>query len=152
MDWHIRGNYPSDLNYIRSVYISVLEPLRFTLFKRAGWLAETKLNLAQMEKMPILVACSESDKTLIFGFLIYEPSIVHFLYTKNTFRGFGVGLSLWEKAYHEQQPTESGTFIANHPFLKKRAPTIRFNPYWRAEREHKAIASQGLPIDPVEGH
>jgi hypothetical protein len=142
----------SDHNYLKSTYIGLLDRDRFKLFKKSGWISEVTANFEEAMRGSVLIACSETDKTLIFGALIYEPSIIHFIYTKHVFRGFGIATSLWEKAYGETKPREAGIFISGCSWLKKRAPSIKFNPHFRIERERSKIAElQNLSISTLEG-
>lgn len=50
--------------------------------------------LAVLERSQCLVACDPEDASVIYGFAVFEPEALHFVYVKGAFRGFGIGKAL----------------------------------------------------------
>lgn len=46
----------------------------------------------------VIVACSPEDAWHLYGWLAYEPGVVHYAYVKFPYRRFGIGRALFAKA------------------------------------------------------
>lgn len=135
MQWDIREVYPSDENYIKHTWFKAVSAHRFKLFKRSAYELLLNQDIKEaFESAEKMVCCSQNDKTLIFGFIIYEPELLHLVYVKNLFRNFGIATELYRRAYGTGSPREAANFFPNCDWLKKHAPEIVFNPFWREER------------------
>lgn len=81
--------------------------------------------LVQAPETKILVATDVEDPTVLLGFLVFEPGVIHFAYTKKPFRGLQVfrrlleasGLDLNSAAY-SHFTTEAASFIKTNHNLK----------------------------------
>lgn len=79
----------------------------------------------------VLVAAAEDDPNTIIGYLAYETEepCVHFLYTKSSFRGFGVARALLEKSGLALNKIKCShwTFVVDE--LIKKHPQVVYDPY-----------------------
>ena len=85
-----------------------------------------------MAEIPALVATNTEDDDQIFGYLVYEPGIIHFAYTKEPFRRLKVFKRLQESA----SPGASvyTTFTRLTPVL---FPSLTYNPKLFMEGPHE---------------
>lgn len=76
----------------------------------------------------LLLAVLKEDPSVILGFLLWEPDIMHFTYVKRGFRQMGIARQLWTKAdliSHYQ--ISHKTYDFNKIINKKNG--IIYNPY-----------------------
>lgn len=87
-------------------------------------------NILASDELVSVVCCNEDDEDQIFGYLIGErENIVHFVYVKKTFRGFGFSKKMLEASgfdLHDLTFTH-WTFPMNKIISK--FDQIRYNPY-----------------------
>ena len=78
----------------------------------------------------VVVAVDENDEDLIFGFLAYEPKIIHFCYVKEPFRKMGIARQLIES--QELKLSECQASHVTYTLLDlwtHQKVDIQFNPY-----------------------
>jgi hypothetical protein len=46
----------------------------------------------------VLVCCKPDEEDIIFGYIIYEPDILHYIFVKQAFQNLGIGMQLYRKA------------------------------------------------------
>jgi hypothetical protein len=77
----------------------------------------------------ILIACSNDDPNVIYGYLIAEPSenILHYIFVKEPFRNFKIAKSLFNQAFHDGM----GVVIITHSTYSAKELTgkFTFNPF-----------------------
>ena len=49
---------------------------------------------------------SDDDEDLIFGYIVFEPHIMHYVYVKEPFRNYGIGKRLIQEI---EQPFQTAT-------------------------------------------
>ena len=47
-----------------------------------------------LSKSKVIIACKDDDEDLIFGYIVFEPHIMHYVYVKEPFRNYGIGKRL----------------------------------------------------------
>lgn len=62
--------------------------------------------LLSSPNVTIVIACHDQDEDLNFGYIVYEPSIIHYIYVKGPFRGYGIAKKLLSDV--------QGSFQASH--------------------------------------
>jgi len=97
--YQVRKAKSDDINFIYATWLRSYKhdsPLtKYT--KRTLFFDEhQKLLDRLLPKIQVIVACDENDQDLIFGFLAFEPKIVHFVYVKEPFRKMGIARKLIE--------------------------------------------------------
>ena len=84
-----------------------------------------------LQRASVVVACDQQDPSQILGWLCYEmirePKeilVVHFVYVKSAYRGFGVGRQLWNAVHVPDIRT-----VATHwtKRLKEDKAELRYN-------------------------
>jgi len=76
-------------------------------------------------KSNVLVACKNDNPDVVFGFIVYNNSTLHYVFTKQAFRRFGIAKALFNEASKDFKDTTHKTIIStkiNHdlsynPFL-----------------------------------
>ncbi len=87
-------------------------------------------NLLGASTTKVIIACDTQDHELIFGYMAFEPGILHFIYVKKPFRHMGIMHQLLES-----QSIDLATCQASHitygliRLWDAGVKTIRFNPY-----------------------
>ncbi len=51
----------------------------------------------------VLVACLKDDPNVILAYLVYEPDVIHYAYTKGAFRRLGLAKALVQDSYRHHQ-------------------------------------------------
>jgi hypothetical protein len=76
-----------------------------------------------LESADILVACSPDMSDQIYGYVVYEqPSLLHYIYVKYTFRKFGIAKELLSRA-----ELTTPTIITHSP--RSKTADFIYNPY-----------------------
>lgn len=78
------------------------------------------------ENVKTIVACKTDEPGVIFGYLVFQPGILHYCFVKEVFRKEGVASSLALSASPAIQFTHRTTAL--EPILKKH-PELIFNPF-----------------------
>lgn len=85
---------------------------------------------AIMARSTTLVACSPGDKDLIFAFMVFEPTLLHFTFCKEAFRRLGITLSLFTEAFGAKDAAVTITHWTT--FLRQIYPShthLTYNPF-----------------------
>lgn len=64
--------------------------------------------LLSKEGMRVSIACDPDDEMIIYGYLVYEPNVIHYIYVKDAFRRRGIATTLLN------QLQSLDTFEASH--------------------------------------
>lgn len=125
----IREVRPSDINFI---YATWLRSFRYgstlgkSLTNTVFFFEYNKVIDNLLSKSTVLVACLENDEEIVFGYIVYEEDIIHYVFIKESFRQMGIAkmlvkqfLVLPDKCTHE-------TFIAD-AIIKKY--NLIYNPF-----------------------
>lgn len=102
-EWNIREALDTDLPFI---YSSWLKSLRYgsetfrgvrnhIFFPHYNHVIDYILSSPEIK---ILVACHREHPETVFGYIVYEPKIIHYIYVKKDFCRFGIGRFLWGMA------------------------------------------------------
>lgn len=89
----------------------------------------------------VIIACDDTDPNVIIGFIAAEvvdvALVVHYVYVKNSFRGFGIGKLLYEtlKAQENPEIIYASHMTDNVSRAAKRREII-YNPYLLARLAH----------------
>lgn len=101
-DLHLRQAIGSDLNFIFDTFresvrqdTAIGRSCRTSVFKREF----AKVIDHILEKAKVVVACMASDHNVILGYLIWEPSIIHYCFVKQAFRRLGIAKALYFEAF-----------------------------------------------------
>lgn len=81
--------------------------------------------LAQ-ESTVTLVAVLPDDPSIILGYLVYEPGILHYVFVKEAFTRIGIARSLYDRAGLPMTCTHKTVTV--RPIMDK-YPNIVYNPF-----------------------
>ena len=94
--WIIREPRPEDLSFIYSTWLnsfyydswakSIRKSVYFNNYK--------KVLDRILDSAHISIACDPNDESVIYGYLISESDIAHYIYVKDAFRKFGIAKDL----------------------------------------------------------
>ena len=130
-NWIIRDAVGTDLPFIYSTwsksyrYDSALgkscrNSIFFPYFNRVmDW-------ILSQDDTQVIVAADPANPNVVYGYLITQPNIVHYAFTKEAFQRWGICLSLMQKAGMPQTYTLK-TFMCK-PIVGKH-PEMDFNPF-----------------------
>jgi hypothetical protein len=90
-----------------------------------------------LERSNVIVACDPNDSDLVFGYIVYEqldsgPLCIHYVYTKFTYRKFGLGTKLFDTVVAATQNGNLPVLVSHYsPKLQKHETPKKliYNPY-----------------------
>ena len=131
-EWKFRPPEATDLPFIYSTwansmrYASLLgKSCRNTIFfKEYAKVIDHILSLADTE---ILIACFPEQPEVIFGYLVYQDNILHYLFIKEAFTRQGIAKSLVQEASRPFDTYSHKTFVLKH--ILDRHPELNYNPF-----------------------
>ena len=97
--YKIRLMVPSDKNFIyRSWLQSYKHDSPMTVFIGRDFFFKIQQKIVDTifsrDDTKTIIACDENDEEIIFGFLVYQPKIIHYVYVKEPFRKLGIATTL----------------------------------------------------------
>ena len=140
MDWDIRSVNESDLPFIYSTWINAMRydsPLgktcRVTIFTKEY--VKVIDSILDLDTTNILIACHVEDPYIIFGYLVYQPNLIHFTYVKDIFRQMGICKSLAEVAKITPSAVFTNKTMSITPILNKYL-YLEYNPFILFKKEN----------------
>lgn len=142
--WNIRNAIESDISFVYSTWLrsykgdsalglSCKPTVYFLNYNRViDW-------ILSQEDTQILVACKPDEPEVIFGYLIYQPGVMHYAFTKEPFSRQGIARSLYRHADEPKTYTHKTFYI--RPITEKHTE-LTFNPF--------LIFHQGEPLWPKQ--
>ncbi len=128
----IRPPLPSDENFLFDTWLNAL---RYgnewfeEINEKQYYKAYREIIRAILARAHIQIACLKSDPDVILAYSISEGPALHFLYTKEAWRGIGLANDLLPKDFQVvTHLTKVGRSI-----IRKKFPNVIFNPFWRNE-------------------
>jgi GNAT superfamily N-acetyltransferase len=102
-NWTIRPARGSDLNFLYSTWLNSYrcDSSLGRSTKKSVFFAQYYGVLDAIFEKPgtaTLVACLPDDESVILSFLVFGPGVVHYCFTKQSFRRLGIARSLFEAA------------------------------------------------------
>jgi len=106
--WNIRPPKPEDLSFIYSTWLnsfyydswtkSIRKSVYFNNYKKV---LDRLLN-----ETVISIACLIEDDSVILGYMVSEPEIIHYVYVKEAFRKMGIAKSLAKELFDDEKGFE----------------------------------------------
>lgn len=126
---HFRTPSQKDLNFVlnswlksnRNEHQHVTNEVYYTFYK--------KIIAELLSKADTVIACDPADHNSIWGYIVYEPSTVHYIYVKHALRRFGIANSLMSlmPEFNVLQSTHSS--VHARKYHKKYPELVTYNPY-----------------------
>lgn len=136
----VRQAKSDDVNFIYSTWLRCYKhdsPLTKYTKREVFFEAHQKLldKILTKKEIKVAVAVSKDDDDLIFGFLAYEPKIIHFVYVKEPFRKEGIARKLIESQGIDPNECKAShlTYSLLDLWTAKKI-TTEFNPYVLEEK------------------
>lgn len=86
---------------------------------------QSRLIARLMKEATILLACSQDDEDQVYGYICFGPGLLHYLYVKHAYRGYGIARLLTERV--TTGPLEYTHLVP--AFCAKLPEGSRFNPW-----------------------
>lgn len=130
--WKIRSAIPADINFIYSTFLKAFKhdsdvgkSVEGSVFFDEYQLVADKI----LDTADVFVACDPNNDFVIYGYLICEPSILHFAFVKEGFRRLGIAKSLYLAAEHRSGEFESFTHKTHNATRVISKLKLKFNPF-----------------------
>jgi hypothetical protein len=81
-----------------------------------------------------IIACHPEEPDIILGYLVYSPTILHYVFVKEAFRGLGIARTLYETA---QVPTTLSHRTGSVQDILARHSELVYNPFVLFNKENK---------------
>lgn len=118
----IRSAVPGDLDFIYKTWLS-----SYRYYSSLGTFCRNSIffdNYRQVidrvlskPESAVLVACMKDEPNIIFSYLVYEPDVLHYVFTKGAFQGHGFARRLFNKAFGDRKEP---LFYTHRTFSKDR--------------------------------
>lgn len=142
----IREMSPDDLHLVLDSWVKGYRGFAFAVPSRSGrWDGQsplpTRLYLDEHERLVrdildrshTLVATRPEDPDQILGWLCYEPALLHYVYVKTIYRGWGIARRMLGRANITRERPAVFSHRTSHSDQKLKSRMAVFNPYraWR---------------------
>jgi hypothetical protein len=134
-DWIIRDALPDELNFIYATWLnnyrydsSIGKSCKNTVF----FLEYPCILDSILDRSKVLVAYFPDTPKVILSYLVYEPGVLHYLFTKEVYRNNGIAMSLFLKAFPNcgfKAVDFSHRTLMSEPILQKYNSYLNFNPF-----------------------
>lgn len=129
----IRAGAPSDVPFIFSTWLrgyrrsSFARPIpSATFFSIHHQVIERILSRPSTQ---VYVACAPDDHDSILAYVVSEPQVLHWLYTKMLYRGHGLAKALIKESGLDPADMTFTHLSEMGPELQARYPHAKYNPY-----------------------
>ena len=122
----LRAQMPNDFPFIHRSWLKSFHP-KAVLWKIYSSY-HSKVIKRILEKATVVIAVNPKDDDQIFGFICYEPDVLHYCYVKEVFRNQQIGQRLLEVAFGQSEDVMSSHFTKSLSRLEK-GREIYYNPY-----------------------
>lgn len=131
-EFNIREPKPTDLNFIQSSFLKSMKKesaLGRACSTRVFFKEFTKVIDYILDRSEILIACDQSNEDTILGYLIYEPTVVHYAYVKNGLRELNIARDLILHAFPDAKSVVHTQSTNDSKKIAKKYPELIFNPF-----------------------
>jgi len=131
-DFDIRKPRPDDLNFIHATFLKSVHKeskLGKSVTTTKFFLEFAKVIDYILDRSEIIIACDQEDPNVIFSYLIYEPGIVHYIFTKLAFRRLYIARDLILHAFPEAQSFQYSIKTLSSERATKNYPNLTYNPF-----------------------
>jgi GNAT superfamily N-acetyltransferase len=94
---------------------------------------QSKIINELLQNCSIDLVVDPEDVSVIWGFIVFEIDICHYIYVKHSLRGFGIGRALWRQAEGPIKVTHISP--AAEAYLQRNSDAFCYDPYLLRERK-----------------
>lgn len=128
--WTLRNARPDDIPFIYSTWLKSYRTgsgLGLASGKHAYFITYNLIIDYILEKPDahVWVAVKPDEPNVIYGYLVCEPTILHYVYVKDGFRKLGIAASLYKTAFYERPYITHATAMSRE--LLKTHAGFKFN-------------------------
>lgn len=129
--WITRKPTGADISFIYSTWLRSYHYDSFTKSTaKSIYFENYKLVLDHILKTAqVYVACSKEDPNVIFGYVVYEPETIHYVFVKEAFRRFGLAKALIKEALGGAEKAEATHRTGMVIPILRRYDKLVFNPF-----------------------
>lgn len=138
--WIIREALPNELNLIYATWLNSFQgdsQIGFSCSKTT-FFNEYPGIIDQILARPltkIIVASFPDSPEVILSYLVFEPKILHYTFTKEIYRKSGIAKSLYHSAFHEEPAQFTHKTSWALPILEKYEKFLSYNPFKLYQKE-----------------
>ena len=104
MNFDIRSPQSDDISFIYATWLNSqkydstigLSTTKTIFFEQYRTVID---HILAKEDTKVLIACDKQDPNTIFGYLVYEPDVLHYVVVKEAFWSLGIATTLFEQAF-----------------------------------------------------
>lgn len=133
--YRVRPAIATDINFVYACWLRSYKdssPISKFIERKSFFPAYQKIldRILANPDTKVCVACKDDDEDLLYGFIVFAPKLVHFVYVKEDFRRFGIARRLSEQIPDLQD------CIATHltkdllDLWTAKKTSIQFNPFF----------------------
>ena len=128
--FRIRSSTKNDVSFVYATWLKSYKydsPLTKFTKSELFYNQHQKILDRLLLKAKVNVACDQNDEDLIFGYIVFEPHVIHYIYVKEPFRGYGIATKLLEAIEGSYQASHLTYSLLDLWSAKK--INCEFNPY-----------------------
>lgn len=135
--WLIRPAQPDDISFIYSTWLKSYRTgsgLGLASGKHAYFITYNLIidHILEKPDARVWVAAKIDEPNVLWGYLVAEPTVLHYVFIKGAFRKFGIARALYQAAFTERpfvthMTTPAREVLRTHPGFKFN-PTLLFKP------------------------
>lgn len=130
----IRQSNLNDINFVYATWLRSYKdfsPISKYIERQSFFPSYQRIldKLLSRDQIKVMIACDENDSELIFGYVAFEPGIVHFIYVKEPFRKMGIAKKLCSHIPDFNQCKASHLTYYLLDLWTAKKTNIQFNPF-----------------------
>lgn len=133
--WVIREAKAEDLNFIYATWLN-----HYRYYSSLGKSCRNSVFFAEYPKVidellerpstKVLVACFPETKDVVLSYMVFEPLILHYVFTKEIYRKHGIARTLFNQAFPYANTIQfTHRTLESEPLLQKYGNQLVFNPF-----------------------
>ncbi len=137
MNWKIRNAKNTDIAFIYSNWLNSYHYDSWTRTVKKSIFFDNykKVIDAILLNATVDIACSPANEDTIWGFIVYEPKIIHYTFVMESFRKFGIFTDLYSTHFNkDEEITITHQTRSIGPIIQANKNLV-FNPFKLYERE-----------------
>jgi len=132
-DFNIRPANPKDVNFILATFSKSMKSdsaLGRATSNRIFFAGFTQVIDHILGQANISIACELNDDNTILGYIIYElPDVIHFIYIKELFQGYGIAKELVKDVYPNAKTLRFSNCTNDAKKINKKYPELIYDPF-----------------------
>lgn len=84
-----------------------------------------------LESSSVTIACHKDEPSVIFGYIIHQGNILHYIFIKEAFRNLGLAKALYNHGLQDTDPLFGYLYTTHKTFISEKIESLKvpFNPF-----------------------